>query len=127
MFRFAAQPNKASADLFLQLLPQLRRHARRVGKQIILVTDNGSIFTATRALQAIEEATSWLYIEWSPQYSSEQLNDIEQLWQHLEQDFFSRMLVRRCEDFIPAALRMLHSLRKAARPRLSLPRSPSPG
>src|SRR5690348_1248905 len=37
-----------------------------------------------------------------PPYSSEQLNEIEGLWRHLEGDYFSRMLVADPADFVSA-------------------------
>jgi transposase len=114
-FRFTAQPKHSSADLFVDLLPQLNRHARRVGKRIVLAINRGSLFTAQRSVAAIEEARAWLQIEWLPLYSSEQLNEIEEVWRRLKQDYFSRMLVEHEEDFIPAALCILLALRHSVR------------
>lgn len=108
MFRFAAQPKHASADLFLKLVPQLRQRAFRAGKRIVLVLDNGS-------LALMEAHWEWLQIQWLPRYSSEQLNEIEGVWMHLEADYFSRMLVKRRADFIAAAMRLLRSLRRSVR------------
>lgn len=115
MFRFAAQPKHASADLFLKLVPQLRQRAFRAGKRIVLVLDNGSMFTAKRSLALMEAHWEWLQIQWLPRYSSEQLNEIEGVWMHLEADYFSRMLVKRRADFIAAAMRLLRSLRRSVR------------
>ncbi|MDB4928003.1 MAG: hypothetical protein JWM10_487, partial [Myxococcaceae bacterium] len=47
---------------------------------------------------------------WLPPYSSEQLNDIENLWRHLKDDYFSEMLVTRREDFADTALRLLNRM-----------------
>lgn len=111
-FRFGVGFKQVNSDLFLALLPQLRTHARRVGRRIVLVLDNASYFTSHRSTAAIEGARAWLTIAWLPRYSSEQLNAIEGLWKHLEEDYFSRMLVARSDDFAQAVVRFLRTLQK---------------
>ena len=49
---------------------------------------------------------------WLPAYSSEQLNDIENLWHHLKDDYFSEMLVTLREDFVVTVCRLLNRLRR---------------
>ena len=51
-------------------------------------------------------------IFWLPTYSSDKLNDIEALWKHLKEDYFSRMLVKRPENFTRAAIQLLSHMRR---------------
>lgn len=111
-FRFGFGFRQVNTDVFLELLPQLAAHARRVRRRIVLVLDNGSYFTSRRSTAAITAASSWLTIFRLPPYSSEQLNEIEGLWRHLEEDYFSRMLVADPADFVSAAVQLLRRLQK---------------
>jgi transposase len=109
-FRFAYGVKQVNTAVFLALLPQLAARAKDTGKRIVLVLDNGSAFTSHESRAAIHAARAWLQLVWLPPYSSEQLNDIEALWQHLETDYFSRMLVTDPNEFVPAAVRFLRRL-----------------
>lgn len=111
-FRFGFGLRQVNTDVFLELLPQLRAHARRVGRRIKLVLDNAGYFTSRRSAAAIDAARAWLTIVWLPRYSSEQLNEIEGLWKHLEEDYFSRMLVARSDDFVLTVVRFLRRLQR---------------
>jgi transposase len=111
-FRFAYGHKQVNTAVFLALLPRLATRAAHTGKRIVLVLDNGSAFTSHRSRAAIRAARSWLQVVWLPRYSSEQLNDIEALWQHLETDYFSRMLVTDSDTFVPAAVRFLQRLER---------------
>ena len=111
-FRFSYGHKQVNTHVFLGLLPRLARRVHRTGKRIVLVLDNGSALTSRRSKDALRGARSWLQIFWLPRYSSEQLNDIEALWQHLEADYFSRMLVTNPADFVPEAVRFLRTLER---------------
>lgn len=60
-----------------------------------------------------------------PSYSSEQLNDIENLWLHLKEDYFSEMLVTHRRLFPIAVRALLTSLRRRGQLRRFL--KPRPG
>jgi hypothetical protein len=53
-FLFSHGPKSVDTDLFLALLDKLVRRARRTGRPIILVLDNGGCFTSRRASRALE-------------------------------------------------------------------------
>jgi hypothetical protein len=94
------------------LLPQLDALARRRGRRVVLVLDNGTQFTSRRGTAAIAVYGEWLQSVWLRRYSSEQLNDIEVVWKHLEEDYFGEMLVTRPDDFEPAVMALLRSFRR---------------
>lgn len=118
-FLFAHGDKSVVTAMFLELLKHLGRRARRTRRPIVLVLDNGSVFTSRAALRAIEQARSWLSVIWLPKYTSEQLNPIENLWGHLKDDYFSRMLSpvhsdyrQTREEFRSAVVAFLRSLRR---------------
>ena len=92
------------------LLNQLADRARRTGKRITLVLDNGSTFTSKRALKEMRRLREWVRVFWLPTYTSEQLNLIENVWAHLKRTYFSRMLTKRLSEFPVAVLQLLRSL-----------------
>jgi len=106
------------------LLNLLAERARRTGKRIRLVLDNGAAFTSKSSRAALRRLGKWIQVFWLPTYTSEQLNLIENVWTHLKRNFFSRMLTRRSADFPLAVVRLLHALarrgalRRAMKPRL---------
>jgi transposase len=117
-FLFTHGDKNVVSALFLELLRQLGQRARRTGRRIVLVLDNGSAFTSAASLRAIHEARGWLTIFWLPKYTSEQLNPIENVWGHLKSDYFSRMLTpvrptypQTREVFRSAVISFLRSLR----------------
>jgi transposase len=112
-------PNTA---LFIEMVTRLGDRARRTGKLIVLVLDNGTAHTSKRSRKTLEGLEGLVNVLWLPPYSSEQLNDIEGLWKHLKEDHFSRMLVRRRERFAPAARALLRRLRTVDALRRALPR-----
>jgi hypothetical protein len=69
-FLFTHREKSVTTDLFLPLLEQLVRRAKRTGRRIVLVIDNGSPFTSKRSLAALEAA--WPYVRpfWLPKYTS---------------------------------------------------------
>ncbi|MBK6534440.1 MAG: transposase [Deltaproteobacteria bacterium] len=122
-FRFALDRGGVRTDLFLPVLETLRRRARRTGRFIVLVSDNGSAQTSKRSTVAVWRAFPGVVMLWLPAYSSEQLNDIENLWHHLKDDYFSEMLVTQREDFAETTRRLLtrmtrpRGLRQLLKPR----------
>lgn len=124
-FRFGFDCGNVNTAVFLELLPQLVAHARRVRRRIILVLDNGRYFRSRRSTAAIAAASHRLRIFWLPPYSSEELNEIEGLWRHLEEDYFSRMLVTTPADFTTGVVKLLRRLQKRGALRQILkPRQP---
>lgn len=111
--------------LFLDLLRQLARHARRVRRIVVLVLDNGSAQTSHRSEATLLAQVPQVVVFWLPSYSSEQLNDIENLWKHVKDDYFSEMLVTKRDDFPAAVGALLHGLRRPGRLRRFL--KPRPG
>lgn len=96
---------------FLGMLAQVEERARRTGKRIILVLDNGSAHTSRRSKEALSRVKHLIRPFWLPPYTSEQLNDIEAVWKHLKEDYFSRMLTRKPNDFVDEAVKLLSQMR----------------
>jgi len=124
-FRYVADKGNVRTDLVLPVLETLRRRARRTGRHVVLVTDNGSAQTSRRSDAAQWQAFPGVVMLWLPAYSSEQLNDIENLWHHLKDDYFSEMLVTLREDFVVTVCRLLNRLRRTGGLRRML--KPRPG
>lgn len=124
-FRFAQGTKGVNTVLFLDLLGQLARHARRVHRIVVLVLDNGSAQKSLLSQAALRALIPQVVVFELPTYSSEQLNDIENLWGHLKEDYFSEMLVERREDFPTAVHSLLRSLRRRGQLRRFL--KPRPG
>lgn len=98
--------------LFVGMLQMVEQRARRTGRRIVLVIDNGSAHTSKRSLAEIKRVKRFVRVFWLPTYTSEQLNDIEGVWGHLKEDYFSRMLVRDRKEFVAAAVALLSQLRR---------------
>lgn len=111
-FLFSHGPKSVNTGVFLDMFAQVQRRARRTGKRIVLVLDNGSSHVSKRSLLEIERGKPHVRIFWLPTYSSDKLNDIEALWKHLKEDYFSRMLVKRPENFTRAAIQLLSHMRR---------------
>jgi len=110
------------------LLNPLADRARRTGKRIILVLDNGSTYTSRESLAAIQRLRPWIRIFWLPTYTSEQLNLIENVWAHLKRNYFSRMLTKGPAEFPAAVIRLLATLAVPGALRRALkPRGPTEG
>jgi len=105
------------------LLQLLADRARRTGRRIILVLDNGSTYTSKGSLAEIHRLREWIQVFWLPTYTSEQLNLIENVWTHLKRNYFSRMLTKSPATFPIAVVRLLKTLalrgilRQALKPR----------
>lgn len=98
-FVFNHGPKSVNTNVFVGTLPHLQARARRTGKLIILVLDNGSAHTSRRSRAELERLDDFLHVFWLPTYTSEQLNEIEWVWTHLKEEYFSRMLIPLREDF----------------------------
>lgn len=110
------------------LLNLLADRARRTGRRIRLVLDNGASFTSGASRAALRQLRSWIQVFWLPPYTSEQLNQIENVWTHLKRTYFSRMMTRRPADFPPAVVRLLQTLANPGALRAALkPRSKGGG
>ena len=92
------------------LLHLLTARARRTGKKIILVLDNGSTYTSKRSVEEMDRLREWIHVFWLPTYTSEQLNLIENVWTHLKRTYFSRMLTRGPNEFPMAVIQLLNRL-----------------
>jgi transposase len=111
-FLFTHGPKCVNTALFIGMVQMLESRARRTGKRIVLVIDNGSAHTSKRSLAEIERVQSAIRVFWLPTYTSEQLNDIEGVWKHLKEDYFSRMLVEKRETFTDAVVKLLRTMRR---------------
>lgn len=126
-FLFSYGDKSLNTSLFVGMLRQLERRAHRVHKRIVLVIDNGSYHTSKGSLAEMKRVKRSIPIFWLPSYTSDKLNYIENLWKHLKEDYFSRMLVTDPKNFIPAAVRLLSRLRKSkALRRMLKPRHKQP-
>ena len=105
-FRFALGTKGVTAILWVDLVAQLVARAHPLHRILLLVLDHGSAQTSRAGTRALQAAFPWVVPVWLPRYSSEQLNDIENLWQHFKDDYFAAMLVAIGADF-PAAVRAL--------------------
>ncbi|MFO0610547.1 MAG: hypothetical protein U0324_45720 [Polyangiales bacterium] len=92
---------------------------------VVLVLDHGSAQTSLRSEAKPLSLVPQVVVLGLPPYSSEQLNDIENLWQHAKEDYFSEMLVAKGDDFAAAVDRLLCELRRPGRLRRFL--KPGPG
>jgi transposase len=121
-FTYRLWKNAVTAQT-IGLLRLLEDRARRTGKKIVLVLDNGSSYTSHASLAEIRRLRAWIRVFWLPTYTSEQLNLIENVWTHLKRNYFSRMLTRGPTEFPIAVIRLLKTLalrgvlRRALKPR----------
>lgn len=111
-FLFTHGLKTVNTALFVGMLQLVEQRARRTGRRIVLVIDNGSAHTSGRSLEEIQRIKKFVRIFWLPTYTSEQLNDIEGVWSHLKEDYFSRMLVRDRKEFVNAVVALLGRLRR---------------
>ena len=110
----------AVTEQTLGLLRLLADRARRTGKKITLVLDNGSSYTSKASLAEIHHLRKWVRVFWLPTYTSEQLNLIENVWTHLKRNYFSRMLTKGPAAFPTAVVRLLKTLALRGALRLAL-------
>lgn len=110
-FVYSCGVKSVNSALFVGMLGKLRMRARQTGKLVVLVIDNGSSNTSKLSREEINRASEFVDIFWLPRYSSEQLNEIENLWKHVKADYFCRMLVKNPKKFRTAAIRLLDSFK----------------
>jgi transposase len=104
-------PKSVNTALFISLLHLLSRRVKRTRRIIILVLDNARYFRKSKRAQAeLENLSERIIPFWLPKYTSEKLNRIENVWTHLKDDYFSRMLVTRRNLFASAAVKLLKRL-----------------
>ena len=102
-----------NTDLFLPLLTLLVKRSKRTKRVIVLVLDNARYFRkAKRAQTRLNQIRQWVIVFWLPRYSSQKLNRIENLWGHLKDDFFGRMLVKRRKRFLREVVKLLKRLQR---------------
>lgn len=111
-FIFSHGNKGVNSDLFVQVLSMLRIRARRTGRIINLVIDNGPAHTSKHSSQQIQALKEFIDVFWLPKYSSEKLNDIENLWKHIKENYFCKMLVKNRKKFSNSAVKLLNSLGK---------------
>ncbi len=123
-FLFTHQPRTVTAALVPPLLNQLVARAKRTGRRIVLVIDNGRPFSAQLAQTALEAAKPWVRTFELPLYTSETLNWIERFWGVLKDTYFSRMLTQEREAFYDDAVRLLRRLQRPGAVRRLMLRTP---
>jgi hypothetical protein len=123
-FLFSHQLRTITGSLVQPLVRQLVARAKRTGRRIVLVIDNGRPFTARLAQTALEEAEPWVRTFVLPHYTSETLNWIERFWEEVKDTYFSRMLTREREAFYDDAVRLLRRLQRPGVVRRLMLRSP---
>jgi len=80
------------------LLQQLVARARRTGRRIILVLDQGKPHHAKAFHNDLQNVKQHVEAFWLPHYSPD-LNLIERLWKHLKQTRMANHLFRRFRAF----------------------------
>lgn len=111
-FTYSYGPRSVNTDLFIRMLRKLRHRARSTGRIIILVIDNVSAHRSKRSTIELKALSEFIDVFWLPKYSSEKLNDIENVWKHIKENYFCRMLVNRREDFAKQSVKLLDSFKK---------------
>jgi hypothetical protein len=102
-------PNTA---LFVRMLRSLHARAQRTRRKIVVILDNATAHTSRLSREEIEKSKDLIRVFWLPTYTSEQLNDIEGLWKHLKEDYFSRMLVPQAAAFREEVVSLLNGMRR---------------
>lgn len=91
------QPRKTSWGVRM-LLQQLVRRARRTGRRIVLVMDQGNPHHAKALHRHLEDVEEHIDVFWLPYYSPE-LNLIERLWKHLKCSRMANVLFSSFKQF----------------------------
>jgi len=94
---YHTQPQKTAWG-FRILLQKLVRRARRTGRRIILVMDQGNPHHAKAIHHDLQDAKEHVEVFWLPHYSPE-LNLIEILWRHLKRSRMANVLFRSFRQF----------------------------
>jgi hypothetical protein len=90
LFVSHVQPRKTAWGVQI-LLQKLVRRARRTGRRIIVVMDQGSPHHAKSLTRYLEDVKEHLEVFWLPHYSPE-LNLIERLWKHVKASRMANVL-----------------------------------
>jgi hypothetical protein len=90
LFAHHVQPRKTAWGVQI-LLQKLVRRARRTGRRIIVVMDQGSPHHAEALARYLEDVKEQLEVFGLPHYSPE-LNLIERLWKHLKASRMANVL-----------------------------------
>jgi transposase len=90
-FFYHVQPRKNAWGV-QALLQKLVHRARRTGRRIVVVMDQGSPHHAKALTRYVEDVKEHLEVFWLPHYSHE-LNLIERLWKHLKASHMAKRTV----------------------------------
>jgi putative transposase len=90
LFCYHVQPRKTAWGVQI-LLQKLVRRARRTGRRIVVVMDQGTPHHAKALARYLEDVKEHLGVFWLPHYSPE-LNLIERLWKHLKSSRLANVL-----------------------------------
>jgi len=91
LFCYHVQPRKIAWGVQI-LLQKLVRRARRTGRRIVVVMDQGTPHHAKTLTRYLEDVKEHLEVFWLPHYSPE-LNLIERLWKHLKSSRMANVLL----------------------------------
>jgi transposase len=97
LFYHHIQPRKTAWGV-RALLQQLIRRARRTGRRIIMVMDQGNPHHAKALRRHLQEVGEYIEVFWLPYYSPE-LNLIERLWKHLKCSRMANVLFASFQQF----------------------------
>lgn len=95
--RYEISPRCTTAP-FCLLLDQLGSRARRTGRRILLVLDNGRAHKTAAAQAMFEKYAHEIEVVWLPTYSS-QINWIERFWRTFKDTFLANILYDSIETF----------------------------
>lgn len=98
LFRQYTQPRKTAWGVRM-LLRLLVQRARRTGRRIILVMDQGNPHHAKALHNDLQLVKEHVQVFWLPHYCPE-LNLIERLWKHLKRSRMANVLFRTFKQFL---------------------------
>jgi transposase len=106
---------------FLTLLHKLRSRARRTGKKILLVLDNGPIHTAKRVAIAMKDPQlrECIKLLWLPKYAPE-LNEQERVWKVAKEQGVANVLFKDKDSFRDHVAKVLKSINQRKRGALTV-------
>lgn len=110
-FVFSHRPGSVVSELFIGTLGKLRARVGHTHKEIILVRDNGPETRSGASKAEIRKVHPQVLMLPLPRYTSTKLNDLENVWKHMKEDYFSRMLVHRPKEFGQAVVDLLGRMR----------------
>lgn len=110
-FVFSHREGSVVSELFIGTLQKLRARTQHTHREIILVRDNGPETTSHASRAETQKVRPQVMMLPLPRYTSTKLNDLENVWKHLKEDYFSRMLVNRPKQFSHAVVDLLGRMR----------------